>query len=170
MLDNQGWIKLHRKFLEWEWANMPEMVSIFIHLLLRANYEDGKWRGISIKRGQFITGRNTLSKTTGLSVQSVRTCLERLKSTNEITIKSTNKFSIITILKFDDYQQDERKSTNKITNNPTNEQPATNQQSTTNNNSNNNKNDTDTAPKGAVAVSFKKGGEEEITEFYEETK
>jgi len=65
MLDNQGWIKLHRKFLEWEWANMPEMVSIFIHLLLRANYEDGKWRGISIKRGQFITGRNTLSKTTG---------------------------------------------------------------------------------------------------------
>ena len=99
-----GWIKLHRKFLEWEWFHNEEMVRLFIHLLLTANYADKKWNGILVKRGQVLTGRKKLSEGTGLSEQEIRTCLSRLKSTSEITIKSTNKYSIITINKYDDYQ------------------------------------------------------------------
>ena len=104
LFDMEGWIKLHRKFCGWEWFNISEMVHLFIYLLINANHEDGNWRGISIKRGQIITGRNSLSENTGISSQTIRTCLSRLKSTNEITIKSTNKYSIITITKYDDYQ------------------------------------------------------------------
>ena len=110
------------------------MVHLFIYLLINANHEDGNWRGISIKRGQIITGRNSLSENTGISSQTIRTCLSRLKSTNEITIKSTNKYSIITITKYDDYQGLILNS-NQQTNQPTpNNQPATNQQLTTNKN------------------------------------
>jgi DNA replication protein DnaD len=100
----EGWIKVHRKILNWEWYKHPNMTHLFQYLLLTANHQKRKWKGIDIQRGQVITGRNTISTNTGISPQSVRTCLDRLKSTNEITIKSTNKYSIITITNYEDYQ------------------------------------------------------------------
>ena len=133
----QGWVKIHRTIQSWEWYNDSKMVHLFLHLLLSANHKDGSWRGIDVKRGQLIFGRKTASERTGISEQSIRTCLERLKSTNEITIKSTNKYSILTICKYEDYQLKEDESTSKLTN----KQPATNQQSTTNKNEEKEKNE-----------------------------
>jgi len=132
-MDN-GFIVLHRKFLKWEWYQEPNMVSIFIHLLLLANHEEGRWKGNIIKRGQLITGRLKLAKELKMSQRSVRTCLTRLKTTNEIAIKTTSKFSIITIIKYDYYQKIRERTTSKSTNKLTNNQPTTNQQLTTNNN------------------------------------
>jgi hypothetical protein len=125
----EGWIKLHRKFIEWEWFNISEMVHLFIYLLLLANREPGEWRGIKINRGQLITGRNSLSEGTGISQQTIRTCLSRLKSTSEITIKSTNKYSIITIIKYDDYQNING-VINQLINQPSNKQLTSNQPAT----------------------------------------
>jgi len=115
------------------------MVHLFLHLLLNANHQDWKWRGTDVKRGQVITWRNSLNLATGISEQSLRTCLDRLKSTNEITIKSTSKFSIITVVKYNDYNDTEIKSTKPLTSISTNQQPTTNQQLTTNKNEKNNK-------------------------------
>ena len=131
----ETWIKLYRKFSEWEWFNISEMVHLFIYLLLNANNSENEWRGIKVKRGQLITGRNNLSENTGISSQTIRTCLNRLKSTNEITIKSTNKYSIITICNYEVYQGCKNRA-NQQTNQQTNQQltsnqPATNQQLTT---------------------------------------
>ena len=50
----EGWIKLHKKFLEWEWFDKSEMVQLFIYFLMKCNYTDKDWRGIEIKRGSFI--------------------------------------------------------------------------------------------------------------------
>lgn len=127
----EGWIKLYRKLLNWEWYGDPNMVALWIHLILAANYEDKRWHGMLIKRGQLITGRKALSEATGISEQSIRTCLERLKSTNEITIKTTNKYSIITICEFDSYQDAEELTNQQINQQLTNNQPTTNQQLTT---------------------------------------
>lgn len=114
-----GWIKLHRRLVEWEWYLDSKMVHLFLHLLLMANSEDGEVRGVHVRRGQYLTGRKALAKETGLSEQEVRTCLDKLtntktppkstskstsKATSELTIKSTNKFSIITICKYEQYQ------------------------------------------------------------------
>ena len=136
-----GWIKLHRKFLDWEWYQRSEMVHLFLHFMLLANHEEKKWRGLVIERGQFVTGRISLSDSTGISEQTIRTCINRLKSTNEITTKSTSQYTIITITKYDEYQKDDRKSTRKLTYGLTNNQPATNQRLTTNKNDKNDKND-----------------------------
>lgn len=124
-MDN-GWIKIHRKIMEWEWYTDVNTYKLFTHFLLLANHETRKWKGETIKEGQFITGRHVLSKDTGLSEQQIRTCITRLKSTNEITTKSTNEFSLITIVKWADYQGKPEKSTSKSTSNLTNEQPAIN--------------------------------------------
>jgi hypothetical protein len=115
--------KTIRKFKEWGWYSDINVSRLFLHLLLSVNYEDKPWKKIIIKKGSLITSREHLANETGLTVQQVRSCLSSLKSTNEITIKTTNKYTEITINKFNDYQQ--------ITNNLTNEQPTNNQQITT---------------------------------------
>lgn len=118
-----GYIKIHRTLLEWEWFDSAEMVKVFIYLLLSANFEDRKWQGTVIRRGQLLTTRETLANAVGLSVQKLRTCIAKLEQTGEITRKSTKRFSIITISNYDRYQAVEGTS-------PTNNQPTDNPQST----------------------------------------
>jgi hypothetical protein len=140
----EGYIKVHRKLIEWRWYKKSETVHLFIHLLLSANHADGYWEGISVRRGQHITGRKKLSELTGLSEQSIRTCLNRLKSTGEITIKSTNQFSIITICNYDKYNDSKalinRQANHQTDQQSTSDQPTTNQPPTTNKNEKNDKN------------------------------
>ena len=93
----EGWIKIHRKLIEWEWYNDINTKVVFLHLLLTANHKEKKWQGHTILRGQKLTSLEHLSKEVGLSIQQTRTALKKLKSTNEITIKSTNKYTLITI-------------------------------------------------------------------------
>lgn len=135
-----GFIQLHKKLIKWEWySNIPVRLT-FIHLLLIANWEDKNWQGITIKRGQALLGTIDTPKEIGISRQQFRTALNKLKSTNEITTKSTNKNTLVTIVKYDEYQDVKTKLTNTITNNTTNNQPTNNQQITTTNNNNNNNN------------------------------
>ena len=61
MEENQGWIKLHRKFLKWEWYDDINTSRFFLHCLFRANHKDKKWRGTMIKRGQFISSLSKLA-------------------------------------------------------------------------------------------------------------
>ena len=100
----EGWIKLHRKFNQWEWRDSPKTVSLFIHLLLSANHEDKKWRGILVKRGQLITSLSHLSRDINVSVKSVRVGLNNLKRTNEVAIETTSRYSLIELLNWDKYQ------------------------------------------------------------------
>ena len=130
-----GWIKIHRKFLDWEWFDKPEMVKFFLTILFMANYEDKKWCGITVKRGQFITSRGSLSKIVGMSERTVRTCIERLKSTNEITTQTTNRYTLITICKYEQYQQtgneNDQQNDQPTDQQATNKRPTNDQQTTT---------------------------------------
>ena len=127
----KGWIKIYYKLLEWEWHSEPNMVSLLVHLLMLANYEDRRWRGVTIQRGQLVTSLISLSDITGISVQSLRTCLKRLEETGEIVTEPTNKYRIITICKYDIYQgavfTDQQTTNKQLTNN----QQTTNKQLTT---------------------------------------
>ncbi len=102
----EGWVTLHRKFLQWEWFDKPEMVQLFIWLLLNANYADKKWQGTVIKRGQLLTTTPKIMEALRLTERQTRTCISRLKSTGEVSVKTTNKYSIITICNYDRYQDD----------------------------------------------------------------
>ena len=99
-----GHIKLFRKIQEWEWYGDPIMVAFWVHLLVNANYEDKKWRGMEIKRGEFVTSLSALASEIGISVSQVRTCLNRMRDSKQITIVSTNKMTKITICNYDAYQ------------------------------------------------------------------
>lgn len=117
------------------------MAHLFQHLIRRANHEPKRWEGIIIERGQLTTSLESLRLQTGISTQSLRSCIKRLKSTSEITSKSTSKYRLITICNYSNYQDKEIDANNQ-TNNQTNNQLTSNQQAinkqlTTNNNVNN---------------------------------
>ena len=139
----KGFIVIHRKLINWGWWEDHNTTRLFLYLLLRANWQKGEWKGIEIDRGELVTGRKKLSQGTGLSEQQIRTSLSNLQSTNEITIKSTKKYSIITVCNYGRYQDEE---SNEQPSNQPSEQPQINQQITTNKQLKN-KNNTNTTKK-----------------------
>ena len=140
-----GFVKVFRTFLDWQWFQKPEMVQLWLYLLLKANHQENEWQGMVIGKGQLFVGRNKIQAETGLSEQVIKTCLKRLKSTGEITTKSTSRGTLITISKWEDFQIDNVKDNQQISRpynqQSTNDQPTTNQQVTTNKNEKNEKNE-----------------------------
>ena len=124
-MNKEGWISLYRKFLDWQWYDYPTVKIVFLHCLLSANHKPAKWRDLTIKRGQLITSYEKLAAHNGLSIQQVRTAIEKLQSTNEITYKSTSRYSIITIKNYNLYQDSNIQKTE-----------TNNKRATTNNNDN----------------------------------
>jgi hypothetical protein len=124
-MTENGFIKLHRSILKWEWYTDANTFIVFIHLLLNAQWEDSRYRGYEVPRGSLVVGRKKLAKELKISERSVRTSLEHLKSTNEITIKSTNKFSIISITNWEKYQGMDVKIDQPNDQRPTNNRPTT---------------------------------------------
>ena len=144
-----SWIKLYRKFVEWEWYSDVNCKVVFLHLLLTANHKVKRWQGREIGVGEVVTGRNALAEEVGMTVQQTRTALKKLCESGEIEVEHTNRFSVIKIVNFQKYQE---KSKNQPTNNQvrdfeaqgfesgntcevnqqiTNKQPTDNQQITT---------------------------------------
>ena len=127
-----GWIKIHRQILDWEWYSDTNSFRLFMHLILRANHKEKKFKGLILNAGSVVTSRDILAIEIGLSVQQIRTALNKLKSTNEITIKSSSQGTLIQIVNYSKYQVSTSESTN--------EQPINNHQTTTNNNVNKERN------------------------------
>ena len=99
-----GFITLHRQILDWEWYQNINTFRVFLHCLLMANYSDGRFEGKEIKRGQFVTSLDHLSKQTKLTVKEVRTALDHLIWTGELASQTFNRFRIITVVKYDVFQ------------------------------------------------------------------
>ena len=118
-----------------------EYLHLVIHLLLKASHKDHKFifngEEMTIRRGQVLTGRKSLAKETNIGEQIIRDCIRSLIASNFITIKKTNKFSVITIQKYDNYQN----STTNLTTKITSKEPANNHQVTTYNTLDNEKNE-----------------------------
>lgn len=122
MQELNGYIKLYRKLVKWGWYQDNVVKSLFLHCLLMASFKDFDWMGQVLKAGQFITSLKHLSDDLGFSTQQIRTAIKKLESTGEITSTSTNKFTIITVMNWENYQVEEE-SGNTVSNNPiTNEQ------------------------------------------------
>lgn len=131
-----GFITLHRKLLTSQVFGDSELLKVWIWCLLRANHQDVEAvhanQIIPIKRGQFITGRFTASEELSMSHAKYRKRMQILGGLGQIAIKSTNKYSVITVIKYSDYQDKEKKTTNK--------KPTKSQQKATDNNVNNENN------------------------------
>ncbi|WP_111682191.1 hypothetical protein [Winogradskyella tangerina] len=126
-----GHIILHRDIMEWEWYQSPNVFRVYIHLLIKANFKNKKWQGKLIKRGQLITSIGHLASELMISAQSIRTSLFKLSDSNAIVLKPTNRFTLITIVNYDNYQTAKSYSNKQNNTQLTNNQHSNNKQSTT---------------------------------------
>lgn len=131
-MNDDGFIKIHRRMLKWEWYKDTNTKVLFLHCLLKANWKDGRFQGIEVPRGSFVTSLSILSeelssKEQTFTVQNVRTSLKHLTLTGELTSKSYSKYRIITVNKYNEYQVANIVPNKQLTNS----QQATNKQLTT---------------------------------------
>lgn len=133
-----GFIILKREITENEWYSEPAVMHLYIHCLMKANFTDRRWRGIEIKRGQFVTSQNNLSAETGLSPKQVRNALDKLKQSELIASQSTNKFTVITVLDYDETQRGgTEECREEVSGQPEGKQRATTNKDNKDNNDNN---------------------------------
>lgn len=116
----EWFIQIHRKLIDWEWYKNWNVFIIFIHCLLKANWKDKKWEWNIIRRWEFITSYQNLAnelswKHSKFTVMQVRTALKKLNVTWELTIKTTNKFTLIKVNNYNEYQKDNKQHNNQIT-------------------------------------------------------
>lgn len=111
MSGKNGYIKLHRKMLDWGWYQNQNVKDLFIHLLLIANFKESKFEDMTIYPGQIITSINSLAKGTKLSTRNVRTALEKLEKSKILTKQTTSRFTIITIENWELYQGNDFEAT-----------------------------------------------------------
>lgn len=112
---DEGYIKIARRMLNWEWFSSSDTTHLFLALLLMANWEDGKFQGLDVRRGQVITTYDTLSRKTGLTISKIRTSLKRLEKTGEISRKIAGKSQLITVENYASYQNPTSQVDRKLT-------------------------------------------------------
>lgn len=136
----EPWIKLYRKFKEWEWYGDVIVTAVFIHLLISANWKPKKWQGLTIDTGELITSIATLSKELNISVRQTRTALDKLQACHAIDKQTTNKYTLIKVLNYSKYQSTEDFGDKHIDNQATNERQTNDKQTTTTKELKNNRN------------------------------
>ena len=100
-----GYIKIHRSLLDWEWYDDINTTRLFLHLILTVNYEDKQWQNETIKRGSRVSSYRTLAHETHLSERQVRTAVKHLELTGELTRHKKPFYTVFTINNYDKFQE-----------------------------------------------------------------
>lgn len=104
MLRN-GFVKIYRSILDWEWYDDINTTRLFLHLLLTVSIEKSQWHGVDIERGSRVSSYAILARETKLSVKQIRAALSHLETTGEVARTKYPKFTVFTVVNFDTYQE-----------------------------------------------------------------
>lgn len=143
MYHTDTFIKLNRKIVNWRWYQDATTFRVFVHLIINANVFENNFNNITVHRGQLVTSYGHLAADLGfykdnrIMVQPIRTAMEHLKNTGEITVERFAKGLIVTIVNYESYQGElkytsshQHSANNKLTGNQqsTNREVTDNQQ------------------------------------------
>ena len=137
----------------------PKTWYVWCWCLMKASHEPQKFpfngKDVELRAGEFITGRKkALKEMKKITPMAYRIAIEYLKTTNRITTKATNKFTIISICNWGQYQVS---TTSKVTSKTSNQQPASIQPTTTYKNDKNVKNEKKLLPKQLNPLTLTRG-------------
>lgn len=105
-----GYIKIYRKLLQWEWWDDPIMLKAWIYILLTATHKDIRWMGVIIPRGCFVTTQRKLANELGVSRRTVQKTIKRLEKCGNISTKVNHDHTIIIVCNYDSYQSEDFES------------------------------------------------------------
>lgn len=162
-----GWVRLWRKTQNKGWYKNSKYVHLWVHLLLEANHKPNEfmWNNnvVIIKEGQMITGRKALERGTGINEKTIDRILKCFENEQQIKQETTNKFRLITIINWKEYQGNEQQCEQQVGN----RLATSGQQIGTNKNVKNDKNDKKYIAEASSADSSKKDLPMTLEEFVE---
>jgi hypothetical protein len=121
------WLKLHRKAIDSQVFSDPELWHVFCWCLMKANWRDGWFMGQQISPGSFATGRESAANELRITSSKWYRLIKKLETLQIISVKSNNRFSVITVEKWGQYQSKQEVANNQRT---TDEQQMNNQRTT----------------------------------------
>ena len=104
----EGYIKLSRKLLDWEWYTDANTMRVWIHLILIANWKEGRFKGEVIPRGSVACSYASIAKNLKLSYKQIRTSIGHLVGAQQVTLKKCRNFLILSVVHYDEYQSEGR--------------------------------------------------------------
>lgn len=135
--DDDGFILVHRKVLHKGWLKNHKLWAFWSWCLLKASHKQHTqivgYQEVTLLPGQFVFGRKKAATELGMTERGIRTVLHFLLTSGNMTIKTTSKYSIISIINWDTYQH-------PVTTTRPAKRQTNDQQVTTNNNGNKEKN------------------------------
>lgn len=107
--DFNGYVRVSRRMLNWEWFSDGNTFHVFMFLLLSASKDKCNWRGMELEKGQVFTSYSKIAVATGLTVDDVKNAITNLVSTGEVTMNELNEGKptediIVSVSKYSDYQ------------------------------------------------------------------
>ncbi|HGZ9239139.1 TPA: DnaD domain protein [Staphylococcus aureus] len=146
-----GWISIDRS-IQNHWLFKEKRTfskfEVWIYLLMEANHSKAKVpignQIVTVERGQRLTSILTLSDLFNWSRFKVKTFLDLLESDGMLEVKTTSKYTLITIVNYDFYQSEQGRNQHQNDIKPTSKQHQSNinptsKQHQTNTNNNDNK-------------------------------
>jgi len=118
---SNGWIKLHRKTLDNPIVMKDtDHLAVWMWLLLNATHSDYdtiyEGERVTLKAGQFITGRKIISKELKINESKIQRILKTFESEQQIEQQTNPRCRLISILRWTDYQLDEQQSEQQVNN------------------------------------------------------
>lgn len=114
----EGYIKLHRSLLEWEWYSDDRAKVLFLHLLLTCNWKEGKWRGEVIAPGSAAISLSRIAAELGWERSVVKRTLDKLVSSGEVERKANAKWTLVTLVNWAKYQDQGTQTEHKVERRP----------------------------------------------------
>jgi len=112
-----GWIRLDRGIQDNFLWQEPEALKLWLYLLMAASLTDKatafNGQMLNIKRGQLVFGLNAASARLNISIRRLRKYLNWFESDDMIDKQITNKFSIISITNYSQYQDTGKQPSSK---------------------------------------------------------
>lgn len=124
-------ILVNRSLLKWEWYSDLPVRVLFQHLMLTVNWAPGRFKGVNIAPGQVPTSVQAMAAGSGLTVQQTKTALSKLKSTGEVTCQATSHFTVVTLVNWAKWQNDQPTKQPQSNQRATSNQPSSNHGATT---------------------------------------
>ena len=144
MFDHNGWVKIHRKILRSPIFDNANLLKVWVWCLCKATHEPRKHlvgnQLVELEAGQFVFGRKSAAEELKLSDSSVYRYMQILQKLEMLNIKSNNKFSVVTVMKWDFYQGRDDVDQQQVEQQTNNKRTTSEQQVNTNKNVKNVKN------------------------------
>lgn len=102
--DQTTFVKLDRNIKDWRWFKNRNVLQVWIWLLVSVNIKPHDFENETIQPGEVATSRKTIAAATGLTERQVRSAIDALKKTGEVSVRIRARYQVITILRWASYQ------------------------------------------------------------------